>query len=138
MTEQQVKDVERKQREEQWKDLSQQVESALRAGDWEAASQAYFGQAAILFAEGREHRHVTEEAYRCQLRGMRKLGIKNVEVLTSDDERVCSYCNSLHGKVFSVSKALKSMPLPGKTCSDGSDMNSHGGRCRCIYLAVIT
>ena len=138
MTEKQVKDAEKKQRDEQWKDLSQQAKSALQTGDWEAASQAYLGQAAILFAEGREHLHVTEEVYRCQLRGMRKIGIKNVEVLTCDDERVCLYCNSLKGKVFSVSKALKTMPLPGKTCADGNDKNPHGGRCRCTYLAVMT
>ena len=137
MTEKQVKDVEKKQREEHWRDLSKQVENALRTDDWEAASQAYFGQAAILFAEGKKHHHGSEEAYRCQLRGFQKLGIKNVEVLTGEDERVCPHCNSLNGKVFSVVKALKTMPLPGKTCTDGSDKNPHGGRCRCIYLSVI-
>lgn len=137
MTEKQVKDFERTRRDEQWKELSKQVEKALRAGDWEAASQAYNGQAAILFTEGRKHLHIEEEAHRCHLRSLQGLGIKKVQVLTCEDERVCSYCHSLSGKVFSIDNALETMPLPGKQCTDDSDKNPHGGRCRCLYLAVI-
>lgn len=137
MTEKQVKHSEHERRDEHWKELSKQVENALRSGDWNAAHQAYNGQAAILFAEGREHLRVTEEAHRCHLRGMSGLGIKKVQVLTSEDERMCYYCNSLSGKVFRVDKALETMPLPGKQCTDGGDENPHGGRCRCIFVAIM-
>ena len=138
MTETQVRDLENKQREEHWKNLSRQVENALRTSDWNAASQAYRGQAEVLFSEGRKHLHVREEADRCQLRSLQELGIGRVQVSTCGDERVCPYCESLNGKVLSVAQALESMPLPSKKCTDGSDVNPYGGRCRCIYLSVVS
>ena len=129
--------AEKSKRDKHWKELSKQVEKSLRAGDWEATSQAYHGQAGILFAEGRPHFRVREEAHRCHLRSLAGLRIKKVTVSTCEDERVCNYCNSLNGKTFSVDKALETMPLPGKQCTDGAKENPHGGRCRCLYMAVI-
>ena len=137
LTEHDVKEREHQQREKQWKELSAQVQTALQAGDWGVASQAYRGQAEILFKEGRPHHHVAQQARRCELMRMKEAGIKKVEISTCKDGRVCPECQALEGKVFSIETALEKMPLPGRQCEDKSVKNPHGGRCRCIYLAVI-
>ena len=136
LTETEVAENACRQREDHWKDLSNQVRKAMQEGDWQSLSQAYHGQARILFAEGRNHHKVLRESHKCQLLGMKEIGIKKVEIQTADDERVCRTCRKLHGKVYSISTALKRMPIPCQTCEDRRDVNSHGGYCRCVYLAV--
>ena len=123
--------------EQRWKELSKQLSVALQEGDWGTARMAYLGQADILFHEGRNHHVTAQEAERCALRCMQEAGIKEVQISTCSDERVCPYCRALEGRILSVEDALEQMPLPGPRCEDGSDVNPHGGRCRCVYLAVI-
>lgn len=113
-------------RDQHWKQLSQQVQTAMRARDWQALAQAYRSQARILFAEGRDNRQVLEEAFRSDLRQMQEVGIEHVRVSTSLDERVCASCRTFEGKRFAVADATKSMPLPGDQCE----------MCRCVYIAV--
>ena len=136
LTEGEVKKIERKERDAHWKELSKQVENALRERDWKAASQAYFGQAHVLFAEGRNHHGALTEACRCELLGMQELGIRKVKVSTAEDERVCQTCRKLDGKVLNIDFALEKMPIPSRTCDDRRDRNQHGGFCRSSYTAV--
>ena len=130
ITEQEHKRRERERRERQWKALTMQVREALQAKDWHSASHAYASQVRILYAEDREYRHVQEEAYRCELLGMKSVGVKKVEILTADDERVCDGCAALAGKTVTVAYALKQKFLPA--CPDG-----HDEPCRCEYLAAV-
>ena len=127
----------RERRNEEWKQLSEQVRLAMQAGDLQSLQAAYQQQARILFVEGRPHRHVAQEATRAQLMSLLELGVAGVEVMTADDERVCAHCQSLDGKVFTIQKALEAMPIPGPNCTDGNEQNPHGGRCRCVYFAVL-
>ncbi|MYC38259.1 MAG: hypothetical protein F4X66_15300 [Chloroflexi bacterium] len=126
----------RERRNEEWRRLSEQVQVAMQAGDWKSLHAAYQQQAHILFNEGRPHRHVAQEAKRAQLMSLLEIGVAEVKVGTSDDERVCAHCRSLDGKVFAIQEALEAMPIPGPGCTDGSEQNPHGGRCRCGYSAV--
>ena len=127
----------RERRNEEWRRLSELVRVAMQAGDLQSLQSAYQQQANILFVEGRPHLHVAQEAIRAQLMNLLELGIAGVEVMTSDDERVCAHCQSLDGKVFTIQEALEAMPIPGPNCTDGNEQNPHGGRCRCGYIAVI-
>ena len=127
----------RRQRDIQWKELSKIAQKAMRARDWHTLSDVYRQQAYILFAEGRPHHDVAVEAQRFNLMHLHDLGIPAVRVMTSRDGRVCDYCAPLDGKVFSVEEALEQMPLPSSSCVDGSHENAHGGRCRCVYRAMI-
>ena len=81
----------------------------------------------ILGEAMKQHQRDVRSGLRLELRDMQKLDIKQVEVLTSGDERVCAGCRALEGKKFAVAEALESMPLPGDQCE----------MCRCVYLAVI-
>ena len=115
----------RQQREERWKELSKAVEVASRAGDLNALAAAYVQQSYFLFGDGRPHQRVAQDAARCRLLHFQQTGVPKVSVMTSQDERVCEYCRSLEGKVFTVAEALRTMPLPGPGCDDGM--------CRCVY-----
>ena len=137
LTEMESKRQAKKARDAQFKELGREVQRASQAGDWGALSSAYQGQAAILFAEGRPHRHVSVEAAKASLMRLAESGISEVRISTCRDERVCDYCAALDGKVFSVRQALQKPPIPGQCCTDGSDKNLHGGRCRCVFMAVI-
>ena len=126
----------RERRNEEWKRLSELVRVAMQAGDWKSLQSAYQQQANILFVEGRPHLHVAQEARRAQLMSLLETSIADVKVRTSDDERVCAYCQSLDRKVFTIQEALEAMPIPGPICTDGNQQNPHGGRCRCDYSPV--
>ena len=120
-----------------WRELNLQIKKALKSGELETASVAYFSQAHILFSEGEDFRPTLKEAHRCKLLGMRAVGINRVQVLTADDERVCGHCKSLDGKIFGIRQALNQLPIPGETCTDRMAKNQFGGMCRCIYVAKI-
>ena len=122
---------------EEWKQLSEKARVAMQAGDLQSLQATYQQQTRILFVEGRPHRHVAQEATRAQLMSLLELGVGGVEVMTVDDERVCAHCQSLDGKVFTIQKALEAMPIPGPNCTDCNEQNPHGGRCRCVYIALI-
>ena len=126
----------RERRNEEWKQLSGQVQVAMQAGDWKSLQAAYQQQARILFVEGRPHRHVAQEATRARLMYLLELGVLCVKVMTVHDQRVCTHCQSLNRKVFTIQKALEAMPIPGPNCTDGNEQNPHSGRCRCVYIAV--
>ena len=127
----------RERRNEEWRRLSEQVRVAMQAGDWKSLQAAYQQQAGILFVEGRPHRHVAQEATRARLMSLLEIGVAQVEVRTSEDERVCAHCQPLDGKAFTIQETLEAMPIPGPNCTDGNEQNSHGGRCRCVFAAVI-
>ena len=126
----------RERRNEEWRRLSEQVRVAMQAGDWKFLQSAYQQQANILFVEGRPHLHVAQEARRAHLMSFLETSIADVKVRTSDDERVCAYCQSLDRKVFTIQEALEAMPIPGPICTDGNQQTPHGGRCRCDYSPV--
>ena len=129
--------LEKVRHDQEWKDLSQTIQEAMQEGNWGSLQGAYQQQARILFNEGRPHRHISIEARRAGLTRFGELGIPSAKVLSAQDGRTCEYCASLDGKVYSVEDALEQMPIPGPHCTDGGDENPHGGRCRCVYIAVI-
>lgn len=137
LTEQEAKAQERNRRDARWKELSQQVRVASQAGDLQALRLAYYQQAEILFVEGRNHLDTRRLSAKVELQHMQSIGIEKVRISTADDERVCSHCRSWHGKDISIEDALEQMPIPGPNCDDNRVENPYGGRCRCIYQAVL-
>ena len=57
-------------------------------------------------------------------------GIKKVEILANPDS--CENCKTHNGKIYTISEALATNPLPYKDCNDVGY-----GFCRCTYLPVI-
>ena len=129
--------TQREQRDNRWQELSNLARAAMEEGDWGALESVYTQQVSILFEEGRPHRDVAVQAHRAALMRMQGAGVNRVKVLTAQDERVCRDCQSTDGKTYAIRDALETTPLPGKHCTDGGRKNPHGGRCRCVYLAVL-
>ena len=48
---------------------------------------------------------------------------------TSQDERVCEKCRSLHDQAINVRSAIRDTPLSGSSCTEGY--------CRCTYEPII-
>ena len=136
LTEQEARAQELSRRDTRWKELSEQVRVASQAGDLQALRLAYYQQAEILFAEGRNHLDARQLSASVELQHLKSIGIEMVRVRTSDDERVCSHCRSWEGKVISVEDTLEQMPIPGPNCDDNRYGNPYGGRCRCSYEAI--
>ena len=137
------KDAERRARQERdarWKELSKEVQRASQAGDWSALSSAHGQQARILHTEGRPHHHLSVESMRFGLMAMQVRGLAetfNLQLTTCQDERVCDYCASLDGNLYTIEEALKEMPIPGTKCINEASDIPHSGFCRCIYIPKI-
>ena len=126
----------RAERNSEFSIASKRVERAVQAGDWKAASQAYFELAHILYFEGRgNHQSALRESHRFDLLSMKEVGIRSVEISTAGtgSKGACPQCRKLEGRKFSIARALKEMPLPKSNCGGGP----HDGWCRCSYQAVI-
>lgn len=129
--------IRQKQRHAQWQDLSRQEKVAMEEDDWAKLQGVYQQQARVLFEEGSPHRIVASKAHHASLMRMDAAGVKRVKVSTCQDERVCEECQAMNGKIYAIKDALEDMPLPGRNCTDGSQENPNGGRCRCVYLAIL-
>ena len=115
-----------------WAILNQRAIDLMKHGDWGNLASLYFEQALFLhFEEGKECFHILQESKRCQLRDYQYSGIvKKVEIVGAGDSS-CAKCQALRGKVFTVTEALESMPIPTENCENAY------GYCRCVYLPII-
>jgi hypothetical protein len=59
------------------------------------------------------------------------LGYKKVKILST---KGCEYCEKMGGKIYTIEKALKEMPIPAKRCTH--KLNGKRGFCRCIWVSV--
>ena len=66
---------------------------------------------------------------KANLRSFRALGIEQAIMRTSQDERVCEKCRSLHNRAINVRSAIRDTPLSGSSCTEGY--------CRCTYVPII-
>jgi len=104
--------------------------------NFEAQKMIYYDMALMLDNEGKNSFHLLEQARRAELLEYQSSGlIKKVKILTAGKDNACSECLKLDGKVFTIEKALKEMPLPNKNCTN--KLNSKNSFCRCSYLSVI-
>jgi len=61
--------------------------------------------------------------------------VKKVSILSGDG---CVSCKKQNGKIYSISEALKKMPIPNKNCSYHlHPKNKKYSFCRCIYLPEV-
>jgi hypothetical protein len=62
--------------------------------------------------------------------------IKEFEVLTSRDNKVCSYCTALEGKAFSLVEGIANHPLQNGKCT-GKIEGFSGPWCRCTVAPIV-
>lgn len=120
-----------------WGLLNKRANEAMKKSDFSALSGIYSQMALQKHEEGKDHREEQKQVQKMQLLELRNNEVvTQVEIFSSDDG--CEDCKRLNGKVFSITDALKEMPLPVLTCKNETNRKAPHGWCRCIYLPVIS
>jgi hypothetical protein len=88
----------------------------------------YFEMADLAQSEGKDSKPYRAQANKLQLTEYSG-AVKQVEISIIEDSRCCDYCLSLANKKFTIKKAIKEMPIPGKCTSEDG--------CRCVYSPVM-
>jgi hypothetical protein len=91
----------------------------------------YYEMSVFLDEEGKNSFQIRQLCSKMELSRYRELGIEKVTPLPAKDS--CRECKKLQGKIFSISRALKEMPLPYKKCSRRLQ-NDKYAFCRCCWI----
>lgn len=110
---------------------------AIRNQDIDLLRRIYWQQGLFLHERGREHLFIIRKFYELQLSEYRNSDVvKSVEIITAG-QGSCSACREQDGKIFSITDALKLMPLPCRSCCNEMVSGDPVGWCRCVYGPVV-
>ena len=94
-----------------------------------------FSMALFLYEEGRDFLQLLQQLRETELMRYNEWGTPTqVEILAGDDS--CDSCKSQNGRILTVDEALKTMPIPNKSCTYELERGKLGW-CRCVYLPAI-
>ena len=96
----------------------------------------HYEKAIELSQKGKDPLRELRLASKMALLNYKKAGFKKVRWVASYGSRTCKKCTSLNGKIYSIEKALKDMPLPLKDCKNFMNSPKYGF-CRCCWVPVI-
>ena len=117
-----------------WAIANVKASKAIEQGDWHRAQYISYSKALADYDHGGERFfHYLQEASEAQLRAYRSQGVQQAEVQTDD----CAVCKPRNGKKYTITKALKTLPIPHRECNDNWSDNPQGGFCRCMWLPVV-
>lgn len=99
--------------------------------DLQLASQLYRDMALFLNKLGKPCFSLLQQGQKAELKSMKRMRwAKIVQIKSSGNS--CPACRRLAGKVFSITQALKTMPIPCEECTYKLQGGQHGF-CRCYY-----
>ena len=99
-----------------WGIIGRKQLDSFKKKDWHQAHMLYSEQARLLRQLGKDFFKVQQEAAKCELYGYQANGVKKVEI-SAAGESSCIKCQSLAGKMFSITKALEwHAPTKDTTC----------------------
>jgi len=104
----------------------------ITIGSFEDRIRAYHELSRAASWEGTDPKPYIEAGQKEALEEMKRKGVRRVRVNNYGgypDYSTCDACAALHGKVFPIDEALKSMPIPTECTRDD-------GICRCEYLPL--
>ena len=119
-----------------WSMFNEDLQGLMEMGDLHGLAVRYYGMALFVAEENRPFLPLLQQHSRMELMSFRKTGIGRVEILSTGAGSACEACYEQHGRVFLLSEALETMPLPCKRCATVV-VGDRPGFCRCIYLAVM-
>jgi hypothetical protein len=93
----------------------------------------YISLADILHKGGEDSFPVLQVAAKTKLAALKKEGYRNVSIIAGG---TCPACEKLDGKVISIDQALKTMPIPIRTCKNRSKDEKYAF-CNCQYLGKV-
>lgn len=112
-----------------WAILNRRSIELIKRKDWQQLSSLYYSLAMFLHDEGKDCFHLLQESRRCELKNYQRIGYSKVSIWDAGDSS-CAKCQALNGKEFTISDALKVMPIPVANCD-----NTYGF-CRCTYSEI--
>lgn len=86
----------------------------------------YLAMEYILFIEDKDTKSMRMKVNKMELLNLKEAGTEKVHIHTVNDDLVCDECKKLSKMVFTIDKALKTMPIPNKCKNE---------QCRCSYSA---
>lgn len=99
----------------------------MGAGDCSGMAALYREIAHVLFNEGKDYTFMARHAVKMELTAIFQSGRTDRVAIATGGHESCEPCMHLEGKTFSISEAMRTMPLPVSDCS--------AGVCRCSYVA---
>lgn len=101
--------------------------AAMNKRAWHELSRIYWGQARLLYEEGKSHIQLAREASKASLQSYAEGGfVRNVQVMAG----CCQLCNRDEGRKFAIAEALEKLPIPHEACENE-------GWCTCTWSAAI-
>lgn len=97
-------------------------------------SRLYFDEALFLYETDKPFFKVLQESNRMALMDYQQRGIHKVEIPSCDDS--CEHCRKHGGRILTVNRALRDMPIPRKDCTHELEKGKPGW-CRCSYMYAI-
>lgn len=118
-----------------WSLFHEALDDSMKSGDLPELKMLYFEMALFLYQEGRQFFHLLEQSRKMELTGYEEWGRPmQVEILAGRDS--CESCKAQNSRILTVDEALKTMPLPNRSCTYELERGKRGW-CRCVYLPVV-
>ena len=131
--EQQEKQSKQKEADEKWRQLNQDLQQAMRRGDYQAMRDLYRDMALEAHRRGKTSLKLQEVAHEMELRHYQQTGIGKAEVLGTN---CCDACQTQNGLVIDVSEGIKNQPIPYKGCTNKINHAAPDCWCVCTYIPV--
>jgi hypothetical protein len=112
-----------------WSILNAKMVKLLKQNDWGNLSGVYFDQSIFLQKCGEDCLTALRKSLYLNLFEYRAQGYKRVEILGNDNSS-CRVCHAPSGQVFTIQRAMETMPIPVARCKNAV------GYCRCVYAPI--
>ena len=99
--------------------------------NFQELSSIYYDMAIFLNEEGKSSYDMKYQSIKMRLLHYKQNDVKKVRWVASLGERTCKKCEALDGKIFTIEKALKDIPLLVKNCKNLED------GCRCTLVPIV-
>lgn len=114
-----------------WRIYSDLNKEAIQKGDLQTIRNMQNSMSMVLYHEGKDFIEPKQEAKRIRLAEYRRIGFDKVRIASPNP---CEECAKNIGRVFTITEALKTMPIPNPDCTT-KIRDGPAGWCRCKYVA---
>lgn len=108
-------------------------ELITKTRDLQKLKTIYYEMALFLNEKGRDAFKLLQQSAKMGLMHLRQEGVVKKVSISTARENSCEACQKLEGKVYTVERALKEMPIPCRDCTYEL-YSDKVGFCRCMYF----
>jgi hypothetical protein len=120
-----------------WGMFNEHLQVLMKQSDFHGLKSRYYQMALFVAEEDRGFIDLLAASHQMELRGYQQMGlVSRVQISAAGRGNACAACLRLDGNVLAIDEALRTMPLPCKTCTSVV-VGTRPGFCRCLYVAVV-